>query len=170
MTLHNLQLAILGVLASDPWMTLKKIETLAEDRGDVYTALKTAVSKIGLCVVVNTPGINCDQPDGFIPVGISNVVITCFESPLFTRGKANRTTALNAAERVACLLTGRVELIGGHGEEFGVPSFVKIESGATGGNATEALIFYNVHFRVRAALSGGMAEYPPESTPKHPNL
>jgi len=166
MTLVNMQHAICNALKRDPWQRKRNVEFFAEDKGNIIAAVKTKVAQMGLCAVVSTPGLNSDKPDSFTPVGLSNVVVTCFESPQLNRSKANRTTALNAAERIACVLAKA--LFNAHVKNpavFGPPAFVKIESGMVGENERDAMLVYTVTFRVLAELTGDM-----EKEPYDPNI
>jgi len=165
MTLANLQLAVVDVIATDRWIINNGIRVLAEDQGNIAAELDTALAKLGLAVVVYSPGIVGNAPSSPVPQGLCNIVVACYETPLLNRGKANRTTALNAAERVACRLTGLFTGMPARrgNRVFGPPSFVKLEFGGY-----DNKIFYTVHFQVLDALDGDMAEFPPESTSKHP--
>ena len=161
MTLSNLQLAVVEVLSRDPWLVKRNATVLAEDKGNIIAYLQNNLAKLGVAVVVSTPRLAGDTPDSFIPTGNSDVVVSCFETPLLNRGVANRTTALNAAERVACVLARLPQLSGKiTGEQYGPPSFVKIESGMVGENQREAMLVYDVTVRIRVALNGDMDAEP----------
>ena len=165
MTLSNLQLAVVEVLSRDPWLVKRNATVLAEDKGNIFAAIQTALQKMRLAVVVSTPRLAGDAPDSFIPTGNSDVVVSCFETPLLNRGVANRTTALNAAERVACVLARLPQLSYRiTGEQYGPPSFVKIESGMVGENQREAMLVYDVTVRIRVALNGDMDAEPHNPT------
>ena len=158
MTLHTLQKFIIDILTHDKWLTKRNIAVIAENVNDLESAIQAQVAKMGLVLSVATPGVNSDAPDAFQAKGVSNVVITCYEMPIVNRANAGRATALDAAERVACVLSMITDT---RNERIGPPSFVKIESGVSGQNKADTIIFHNVHFRVMVALSGDIDAEPP---------
>ena len=161
MTLPSLQVALLEVLARDPWLKKRDVAVLAEDKGNIIAEVDTKVQQLGLVAVITTPGLRGDAPDSPEATGNSDVYITCFENPLLNRNKANRTTALNAAERIACVLTALTQLKDTTtGEMFGVPEFVAIESGVVE-HKSKSLLVYNIIVRIRVVLKGDMDKEPP---------
>ena len=104
MKLFALQQSIAETLKNDPVLIKHNCEVHAENKGDILNEILSLVAQLGCCALVHTPRLKGNATNSMRPTGMATAVVQVFEEPLFNRGKANRITALDAAERVAVAL------------------------------------------------------------------
>ena len=160
MKLHALQLAIAETLNRDAFLAQHNVAVLAENKGDVIKTVEAEVARLGCCALVLTPHFKSAATDTLRPLGNATAVVQVFESPLLNRGKANRATALDAAERVACALHRRA-----------LPGVGVLVFESLAGNAAGGTLDYAVAFTIKLDLDGSDVSagpdgsHPPKGTP-----
>ena len=107
MNLSTLQKTVAKLLKDCPVLVRHNVEPLAEDKGNIFADIKLALAKVSCCAVVLSPRFKSSATDAQKPLGAATLVVQIFEMPALNRGKANRLTALNAAEAVAVFLHHR---------------------------------------------------------------
>lgn len=108
-SISELQLAVKSELEKNTYFTVHGCDILIENAKDIDYQIKSAMGACGIVATVATPsltyrgdysGTNGKQP--YWEVNSLNVVIV--ENPTLNRGRANYTTALDAALQVAVTL------------------------------------------------------------------
>ena len=98
-TLAQLQISIADYLSTDPWLIEHNVGVLSENKFDIEAAGREAVSRVGICAVVFTPGLEPRSEDELV-VGEAAIRVVVYEEPAANRYRANHCTALDAAERI----------------------------------------------------------------------
>lgn len=103
MTLAQLQRWIVDQLLADAWIIEHDCVILAEDQGDIETAVNEAVGRLGIVGMVVTPEARALGQDGSVVSLTASIRIVIYEEPVTNRHRANYCTALALAERVLLL-------------------------------------------------------------------
>jgi hypothetical protein len=155
--LNFLQSKIVDKLAADSWFN--RIPVIAEDIGDIVTAVDISVGKLGSCVVVETPVANCNIPN--VPSIIFDevlIVVTVWENVIINRdpnsAEASQKPALHTAQIVAALLHHWVPEL----EDGSKEAIVTIRSPSITLAENPDLLGYHVYFDF-----GGGLTYTPSS-------
>lgn len=105
--LLQIQQLIADKLDADVWFD--QIPVITENLGDVASIVDIAVSKLGSCVVVETPTANCSHPNApAIEFDEVPIVVTVWENVLLNRDANNESAsnlkALDTAQVICALL------------------------------------------------------------------
>lgn len=105
--LLELQELIATRLDNDQWFD--RIPVITENLGDVATIVDIAVSKLGSCVVVETPTANCSHPNvPAVEFDEVPIVVTVWENVILNRDADNTAAsnkkALETAQVICALL------------------------------------------------------------------
>lgn len=103
MTLAALQRAIAAALSANPWIVEHGATILAEDQGDLETAVAEAVARMGIVGMVVTPEFEETSRDGAVSSGPATISIVIYEEPASNRARANSCTALALGEHILIL-------------------------------------------------------------------
>lgn len=105
-TISEIQLAVKAELEKNSYFTVHGCDILIENAKDIEFQIKNAMGSLGIVATVATPSLTYrgDYSDGeskspYWEINSINVVIV--ENPTLNRGRANYTTALDAALQVA---------------------------------------------------------------------
>lgn len=121
---------------------LAEIDSIAEDRKDLLTAINTAVKKLGICLVINTAQANVTNPNlsgpHFDQIRFSVDVV---ENVTLNRAASGSgVTALNAAVEVCKALHHKRPTIGGGAIYCDNPTIEYRDD--------RALLVYRVNFKI----------------------
>lgn len=100
----TVQESAVHIFESDPYFA--RISIIPEQSHDIATILRTALSKLGICIVVTTPKATCSCPNAPGPVlDPLELSIDIIEQVLLNRAESgSRLPASEVAERTAWLL------------------------------------------------------------------
>ena len=148
MKLYDLQQAIAKFLTEDEVLVKHNCKVLAENKGDVLNEIQSIVDRLGCAALVLTPSFVAKGTNTKPPDGTATIVVQVFESPPLNRGKANRITALEAAERIAFIL--QCEWIkDANGNGIACPSLETIRL-----DSAQDILSCSVSFKVLTRLDG----------------
>ena len=109
--LESLQSAVAARLSADEWFSGARsangaaVPVITEQRGDIATAIATALGSLGLCLVVTTPVFEFLNPQIPQSDGTAALELECREMVTINQGKSGtQIHALAAAQRVVSLL------------------------------------------------------------------
>ena len=109
--LESLQAAVAARLSADEWFSGAlsangaAVPVITEQRGDIPTAVATALGRLGLCLVVTTPTFEFLNPQVPQSDGTAALEIEACEMVTINQGKSGtQVHALAAAQRVVSLL------------------------------------------------------------------
>ena len=151
--LTTLQGATAKILAADKFF--QRVEPLTENLGDINNQIKIALSKLGVSVLVLTPGAEGESTNAPGPIlNPVNLVVAIFENVLLNRGeRGTKVPAAEFAEYIAWLLH-YPNHAATRQDDFPL-TFRRIRL-----VPDKTLLVYNVEFTTRTALAGIVATTP----------
>lgn len=101
--LKAIQASVADRLLSDPYF--ENIPVITENIGDIETAIDEAVDRLGICMVVVTPGARVTNPNVAGPwFNKIPIVVRAIENVILNRGTEGAKQASEAVEMAAILL------------------------------------------------------------------
>jgi hypothetical protein len=103
--LADLQTLVAALFSEDTALTSRSVAVLAEQRGDIETAVEDAVARLGVVAIVMSSGGTFlgDDPAGGGPLlEDQGLTVRVLETPSLNRSRTPHATALQVAEHVAC--------------------------------------------------------------------
>jgi hypothetical protein len=102
--LRNLQASVVSRLASQPF--LAGVSIIQDNQLDILNTIQTALSKLGVCIVVTTPTASVCSPNSPRPYFEKvNLICRCIENPTINRSKTGLgLTAYDVSEFCAICL------------------------------------------------------------------
>lgn len=95
----DIQRAVCQAVLKNDFFARSRIQVIPEDALDVVTGIRTAVGRLGIVGVVMTPDLSYQgrSPDGHPVWKLEEIQVAFIETPVTNRGRANASTALDAA-------------------------------------------------------------------------
>lgn len=105
-SIQEVQDAVVQGLMEDVYFAKTKIPVLAENALDIVSSIRSALGRLGIVVVVQTPRLHCSgtAADGHPVWTIDEYQVLVTEMPTTNRGRAGASTALDTALHVAEVL------------------------------------------------------------------
>jgi len=103
-SLRQIQKFIVETINADDRLAAAGVHAVAEDKGDEFAEVDSALDETGLAVLVSVPTFAPDSTSAKASVGKTSVVCNVSEAVGINRSRAGWMDGLDAAERVAYLL------------------------------------------------------------------